>query len=46
MISLFILFNLPVPNAPFLYPSKRSEHLMVFLIFLGGREMVHWEQID
>ena len=46
MISLFILFNLPVPNAPFLYPLKRSEHLMVFLIFLGGREMVHWEQID
>ena len=44
-ISLCIfLFKPVVPNAPFLYPLKTSENLMV-LMFSGGRERVHWEQI-
>ena len=30
-----------VPNAPFFYPLKTSENLM----FLGGRERVHWKQM-
>ena len=33
---LSIIFNLFVPNAPFLYP---------LMMFSGGREKVHWEQM-
>ena len=40
-----MLINPFVCNAPFLYPLKTSENLKVsFLMFSGGREMVHWEQ--
>ena len=34
--------NTFVSNAPFLYPLKTSGSLM----FSGGREWVHWEQMD
>ena len=34
--------NTFVPNAPFIYPLKTSGSLM----FSGGRERVHWEQMD
>ena len=36
-------FNPLVPNAPFLYPLKTSKNLMV--LFSGGTERVHWEQM-
>ena len=34
-----------ISNAPFLYPVKWSENLIVLLCFSGGRESVHWEQM-
>ena len=37
------LFNPVVPSAPFLYHLKTKPY--GFMMFLGGREMVHWEQI-
>ena len=37
-----IQINPFVPSAPFLYPLKTSES---FLMFSGGRERVHWEQL-
>ena len=37
------LFAPIVPNATFLYPLKTSEYLMVFFMFSGCRERVHWE---
>ena len=37
------LFNPVVPNAPFLYHLKTKPY--GFMMFLGGREMVQWEQI-
>ena len=39
------LISLLIPNAPFLYPVKWSENLIVLLCFSGGRESVHWEQM-
>ena len=39
--------NAFVPNAPFLYLLKTSENLKPygFLMFSGGRERMHWEQM-
>ena len=34
-----------VLSAPFLYLLKISENLMVFLMFSGGGERVHWKQM-
>ena len=33
-----------VSSVPFLYPLKTSENFS-FLMFSGGRERVHWEQM-
>ena len=41
--TFWVLYINPfVPNAPFFYPLKTSEN--GFLMILGGREMVDWEQ--
>ena len=37
------LFAPIVPSATFLYPLTTSEYLMVFFMFSGCRERVHWE---
>ena len=34
-----------VPNAPFLYASENIRKPYAFLMFLGGREKVHWKQM-
>ena len=39
-----VFINPFVPNAPFLYTLKTSENRKV-LMFLRGRESVHWEQM-
>ena len=34
-----------VTNAPFLYPPENIRKLYGFLMFSGGRERMHWEQM-
>ena len=43
--SCNVTFNPFVPNPPFLYPLKTSENRKAILMFSGGRERVHWEQM-
>ena len=42
--KLALAINPFVPNAPFHYPLKTSENLG-FLMFSGGRKMMHWERM-
>ena len=41
-----IWFNPFIPNAPFLYPPENMRKPYGFRMFPGGRERVHWEQMD
>ena len=47
-VTFSLLFNPFVPNAPFLYPMKTPENLMVFLCFQGVEKgcigMNHWNK--
>ena len=45
MVGLLISISQFVPNAPFLYPPENIRKPYGFLMFSGGRESVHWEQI-
>ena len=41
-----LIVNPFAPNAPFLYPLKKSENLAVLLMFSVGRERAHREQMS